>query len=202
MTILFLSANPVRARRLDIEQEFRSCELELKRAKFRDAITVINRNATHPDDLIRYVREYKPNVLHFSGHGSKEGIVLRSDTNKYQVVEGANLQQFLEGRGIDLVVLNACYSDVQAQAVQNVVASVIGTTGVVDDEAARRFAVAFYRSLGEGLSVGEAFRDGRDAVGLHGLEDVFQRSGDLGLVLLPERVTSHDKPNPMAPPGT
>lgn len=62
----------------------------------------------------------------------------------------------------------------------------VGTTDAVSDEAARRFTVAFYRSLGDGLSVREAFRDGGDAVALHGLIDVFHSGGDLDLTLVSE----------------
>lgn len=41
---------------------------------------------------------------------------------------------------------------------------IIGTSGALQDEAARRFTVAFYRTLGEGDTVSEALRDGQDAV--------------------------------------
>jgi len=57
----------------------------------------------------------------------------------------------------------------------------MGTTTAVGDEDARRFAVAFYRSLGNGLSVEEAFRDGTDTVVLSGGTDVFKSRGDLNL---------------------
>ena len=60
----------------------------------------------------------------------------------------------------------------------------IGTTTAVDDEAARRFTVAFYRALGDGLSVQEAFRDGGDAVALHNLADVFHKCGVLEFTLV------------------
>ncbi|MEA2562125.1 MAG: hypothetical protein QOH06_3629 [Acidobacteriota bacterium] len=181
--ILFLSANP--AGDLDLEEELRSCERELQGVKFRDSIKFVARQAVRPDDLVRYVREYNPNVLHFSGHSSPTGIVLRSDTGNFQVVEGASLRRFLSKRGIELVVFNACYSDAQAKAVEDVVATVIGTTDIVGDVGARRFAIAFYRTLGNGGSVGEAFRDGRDAVDLDGLSPgLFKSSGNLDLILV------------------
>jgi len=82
------------------------------------------------------------------------------------------------------VVLNSCFSQVQGDAIKGVVKAVVGTRAEVDDEAARRFTVAFYRALGEGLSVAEAYRDGGDAVALHGLTDVFQSEGDLSLTLV------------------
>jgi hypothetical protein len=184
MRILFLAANPSQTSPLDLEEELRSLEQELRAVRFRDSITLIARHAARPDDLVRHVREHKPNVIHFSGHGSTTGIILRDDTGGYQAVEGTNLRRFLEGRGVDLVVLNACYSKGQAATIHGAVRVVVGTIDAVGDEAARRFTVAFYRSLGNGLSVREAFRDGGDAVALHGLIDVFHSGGDLDLTFV------------------
>jgi hypothetical protein len=55
-----------------------------------------------------------------------------------------------------VVVLNACYGDVQADALCSVVDCVIGMTGAIHDDAARAFAVGFYRALGNRRSVGNA----------------------------------------------
>jgi hypothetical protein len=78
----------------------------------------------------------------------------------------------------------------QADSIRRAVEAVVGTTGAVEDEAARRFTAAFYRSIGNGLSVREAFRDGTDAVVLHGLSDVFHADGNLDLVLVNADTTS------------
>jgi CHAT domain-containing protein len=184
MRILFLAANPTETSPLDLEEELRKLEAELRSVKFRDSIALVARHAVRPDDLVRHVRSEKPNVLHFSGHGTAKGIILRTDTGGYQEVEGRTLERFLNGRGVELVVLNACYSKGQADTIQRAVRGVVGTTDAVADEAARRFSVAFYRSLGDGYSVRDAFRDGGDAVALHGLEDVFHAAGDLELALV------------------
>jgi hypothetical protein len=93
----------------------------------------------------------------------------------YQIVDGKALKRFL---------VNACYSDPQAHAIEGAVRTVIGTTTAVGDEAARRFTVAFYRALGNGFSIKEAFRDGGDSVELHGLKDVFKSRGDLDVTLI------------------
>lgn len=184
MRILFLAANPTAMRPLDLEEELRSLEIELRGVKHRDKIVCRARHAVRPDDLIRYVREDKPNVLHFSGHGASSGIILRNDTGGDTAVAGSALERFLKGRGVELVVLNSCFSKHQADAIKGAVRAVVGTTDAVDDEAARRFTIAFYRALGEGLSVKDAFRDGGDAVQLHGLTDVFHSDGDLNLKLV------------------
>jgi CHAT domain len=134
--------------------------------------------------LIRHVRTEKPTVIHFSGHGSTKGIVLRSDDGAHAEVTGPSLQHFLNGRGVEFLVLNACYTKAQAEHVGSAVNAIVGTTTAVDDEAARRFSVAFYRAPGEGLSIRGAFRDGRDAVVLQGLPDVFWNAGELDRIPL------------------
>lgn len=186
LRILFLAANPITTSHLDLEEELRGLQLEFRGTKRRDSIRLVARHGVRPDDLVRYVREEKPNVIHFSGHGSPNGIILRNDAGGDHTVEGHLLTRFLQGRGVQLVVLNACYSKSQADSIRRVVKTVVGTTDAVEDEAARRFTTAFYRSVGNGLSVREAFRDGTDAVALHGLSDVFHADGDLDLVLVNE----------------
>lgn len=177
MSILFLAANPINTSHLDLEEELRG-------VKLRDSIRLVAKHAVRPDDLVRHVREENPNVIHFSGHGSTTGIALRDDTGGHRDVEGAQLERFLRGRGVELVVLNSCYSKHQADPILAAVKAVVGTTDAVDDEAALRFTSAFYRSLGDGYTVREAFRDATDAVALHGLPDVFHCDGDMDLVLV------------------
>lgn len=74
------------------------------------------------------------------------------------------------------VVLNACFTAFQAQAIANHVDCVIATTREVDDNAAIAFSTAFYRAIAYGKSVSSAFELGRIEVGLRGLpgEGVFQ----------------------------
>jgi CHAT domain len=88
------------------------------------------------------------------------------------------------GRGVQLVVLNACYSKAQAEMLPGSVRAAVATTSAVGDVAARRFTVAFYRALGDGLTIAEAFRDGGDAVALDNREDVFWSAGHLDDVLV------------------
>jgi len=183
MRILFLSANPVRVATLDLEEELRNLELQLGAVKHRDQISLIAKHAVQPDDLVRHVRTEKPTVVHFTGHGTEDGIILRNDQGSYQPVSGDSLRQFFKDRGVELVVLNSCVSGLQAEAIVSAVPMVIGTTGALDDEAARRFTAAFYRTLGGGDTVKEAFRDGQDAVALHGKDNVFLSLGNLGRAL-------------------
>ena len=183
MRILFLAANPIKASPLDLEEELRSLERELQSVKYRDQVALTARHAARPDDLVRYVRADRPTVVHFSGHGSGDGIVFRTDEGSTEVT-GENLRRFFMDRGVQLVVLNACFSRQQAKLLPGAVRSVVGTTAAVGDVAARRFTVAFYRSLGDGHSVRQAFRDGTDAVALDNRKDVFWSDGLLDDVMV------------------
>jgi hypothetical protein len=177
--ILFLAANPAQTSRLDLAEELRSLEEQLRAVKYRDAIKLIPAHAVRRDDLIRLVREHAPNIIHFSGHGSTDGIILMNDKGGYEAIDGAILKRILIERDIDLIVLNACYSKAQADEIGDAVKAGVGTTDAVKDEAACRFTVAFYRTLGNGYSIKEAFRDGGDAAAMPSLPDVFYKWGEL-----------------------
>jgi hypothetical protein len=70
---------------------------------------------------------------------------------------------------IRVVVLNACYSEVQARAIVNEIDFVVGMSDSIGDDAARVFAAAFYRGLAFGKSVRTAFELGINELKLLGL---------------------------------
>src|SRR5262245_16843781 len=67
--ILFLAANPRDTGRLALDREARSIHLELKRTGYRDRFEFVTWGAAEPLDLLRELRELKPTIVHFSGHG-------------------------------------------------------------------------------------------------------------------------------------
>lgn len=70
---------------------------------------------------------------------------------------------------LQCVVLNACFTAEQADAIAEYVDCVIGTARAIDDDAAIAFATAFYRAIAHGKSIGAAFELGRNEIGLRGL---------------------------------
>src|SRR5262252_1734228 len=69
--ILFLAANPSDTGRLALDREARSIHVELKRSGYRDRFDFVTRWAAEPLDLLRELRELKPTIVHFSGHGAR-----------------------------------------------------------------------------------------------------------------------------------
>lgn len=177
--ILFLESNPQSTIPIDLAEELRELEQLLPATNFRDQIELRVAHAVRPADVIARLRNEKPNVVHFSGHGAAEGIIFRREGDSEVPIGGEALANVLKNRGIQLVVLNACYSASLGDELAKVVPAFIGTSEAVGDKAAIDFSRSFYRSLGDGSTIAEAFRDGADAVVLDRREDVFVAHGDL-----------------------
>ena len=69
--ILFLVAKPSDTGRLALDREARAIHVELKRSGYRDRFDVVTRWAAEPLDLLRELRELRPTIVHFSGHGAR-----------------------------------------------------------------------------------------------------------------------------------
>lgn len=169
-----MAANPKNTSRLRLDQEVRDISEGLKRSQQRDDFVLTQQWATRPIDVRRAILDYKPSIVHFCGHGAGEkGIILEDDNGNSQAVSSEVLSEFfsLFADKIDCVLLNACYSEVQAKAIFKHIKYVIGMKDQIGDEAAIEFSVAFYDALGAGESVEFAYKLACNAVHWRGLSD-------------------------------
>ena len=170
--ILFLAANPLDTEPLRLEEEMWAIDEALRKSEYRDRFEIRQQWAVRVGDLQEALLRHRPDIVHFSGHGSETNeIVLEDDTGASRVVpQDALARLFSVLRGdIRCVVLNACYSETQAQAIAETIDCVVGMTSAVGDDAAIDFATAFYRALGYGVSVQTAFELGTNQIALAGL---------------------------------
>jgi hypothetical protein len=198
--ILFLAANPRGTSQLALDREAHAIHLELKRSGYRDRFDFVTRWAVEPLDLLRELRELKPTVVHFSGHGGGRGLEVPGPAGARDVVVSAPSHAeppglyFQDAKGgaqvvspnaiarafgaagasVKLVVLNACYTAPIAEALLAHVDCVVGMSGAIHNDAARSFAIGFYGALGEQESVAAAYQHGKAAVCLDGLPDADQ----------------------------
>ena len=150
--ILIVSANPETTKPLRLEQEKRDIEEALMYSPQRDFFVIEILHATRISDLRRIFVDPKrtPNVLHFCGHGSgKKGLVFEDQNGKPKYIQGDDLANFLSlfTDSLECVVLNACYSEIQANEIQKYINCVIGMEESIGDKSAIAFAVAFYEAL-------------------------------------------------------
>lgn len=173
-TILFLAANPKDTVSLRLDEELREIDAGLRRARKRDKFSLVQRWALRPRDLRQALLDVKPQIVHFSGHGSASGgIVLENINGHSQLVESKALAGLFKlfVNSIECVLLNACYSEKQAKAIVRHINHVIGMNQAIGDQAAIEFAVGFYDALGADESVEAAYRFGCNAIQLVGLSE-------------------------------
>ncbi len=166
LRILFLAANPTDNVRLRLEEEYR-----LLRNRMHDNAEAGNCElrvefAARPAELQTALLEYKPHVVHFAGHGNGEGIHLETNEGRTCPVSAEHLSMLLTlaRRHVRLVVLNACRSAPQTEALGRLVDFVVGTGAPVADDAAVRFTAHFYKSLAVGGTVREAYHSAKKGV--------------------------------------
>ena len=158
--ILFLSANPDDTSRIAIDKEIRDIKEGIERSK-KEAYELIVETAIRTADIRRSILQTKPDIVHFSGHGSRTGVLFiegKNENGRFKIKPdalGAFLSIFRED--IKCVVLNACYTEKQATAIVQSIPYVIGTNSAIHDAIARQFSIAFYEALSEGMSIPRSF---------------------------------------------
>jgi hypothetical protein len=122
----------------------------------------------------RGLLDHTPQIVHFAGHGEGvDGILLEDDNGKATQVPTSALAELfgLFVKDVECVLLNACYSEVQADAIAQHIPFVIGMKADISDAAALEFAVGFYDALGAGRSIEDAFLFGRNAIAMKGIPE-------------------------------
>ncbi len=188
-TVLFLSANPSDTGRIDVDEELRTIRVVLERARLRDELPLRDIVAARFADFERgLLDEPRPALVHFGGHGQRGGAVgARGGIERPSVEQappaGALLVRDEHGHAVGIapealarvfellakgrvkcVVLNACFSEEQAQALALHVDYVIGTTRAIEDREAIAFSESFYLALGAGETLKKAFDLGKNRV--------------------------------------
>lgn len=171
-TILILAANPRKTPRLRLDTELHEIEQGLQRSKQHDNFLLKLQWATRPQDIRRAMLDFSPNIVHFCGHGEGEaGIVFQNESEEPQIIATETLSRFFElfRDTVECVVLNACYSEIQARAIAQHIPYVIGMNYTIGDKAAIEFAVAFYDAIGAGKEVEFAYKLACSAIEMAGI---------------------------------
>ena len=172
--ILFLSANPSETTRLRLDEEVRAIDRALQTARYRDMFDLNQQHAVRVGEVQGLLLRYEPHIVHFSGHGSTAGqIIFQDDAGRAYAVPPqalANVFVILKDN-IRCMVLNACFSLPQAEALSQHIDCVVGMSAEIGDKDARAFASSFYEALAYGRSVRTAFDLGRNRIDLDGLKD-------------------------------
>lgn len=195
--ILFLAANPDNTGKLRLDKEYREIQESIRMSEGRDRFALEQRFAVRNKDLRRAMLDIDPNIVHFSGHGFSAqdapeglrtlkfnrpdaaegpqpeglGIALEDDQGQAKLVSTEALSDFFSNFAdhVQCVLLNACYSKTQAEAIVEHIPYVIGMSQAVPDLTAIEFATAFYDAIGAGKDIPKAFSIAKSSISMSGL---------------------------------
>ncbi len=167
--ILILASNPRSTPSLEFDTEIRDLRIAIARSPDRDRFLIEMRLAVRPQDLQAALLEVKPRIVHFCGHGEGErGLVLQNDSGQPHLVSTEALADLFRhfSHQIECVLLNACYTQVQAEEIGKHINFVIGMRQPILDRSAIVFSEGFYGALGAGESITKAYDFGRNRIHL------------------------------------
>lgn len=173
-TVMILAANPTNQERLGLGREVKKIRQALERSRNRENWRIESNEAATVEDLRRALLDHQPTVLHFSGHGGGDaGLCFEDDQGGTHLTHAAPLAKLFHHfkDRLKCVILNACYSKVQADVIRQEVDYVIGMEAGIGDEAATKFAVAFYDALFAGTDFRVGFDLACTAIDLHNLNE-------------------------------
>lgn len=159
--VALLVTNPERRASLQTGIEARDIEAGLKASGNWDKVDLKISLAPTLVNLLDALNQFRPNVLHFSGHGG--GGALLFDNERAGADGGTVLNFEMVERVVgattfrpDLLVLAACDTVQGADVLLRSVPSVVAMADEIDDDAACAFSEQFYRSLASGASIANA----------------------------------------------
>ena len=168
MRILALQANSDPGAVLQLDKEIRDIKRTLA-STIAWGVEVLQEGAVQAPDLQTLLLRYRPDVLHFSGHGNSVGeLMFETSEGSSEPISARSLGNIFSslGQSICCVVLNACYSAPQASAIAKWVPYVVGMTSRISDRAAIAFSTSFYQALAFGKTFEQALILGRQQVEL------------------------------------
>jgi hypothetical protein len=170
--ILFLAADPSDLTRTRLASEYQAIKEEVKRGRHGSQFLLREEFSVQIEDMTWAVKDFRPHILHFSGHGSVDGELCFEDRMaRARRVDLRNLDGIFAGLAgqVDCVVLNACYSAKQAARISKHIPCVIGLRSVITEQAADLFSRGFYQALSAGETIESAFKAACALLEAHGL---------------------------------
>ncbi len=174
--ILILAANPLDTARLGLGEEYRKIQEALELSHNEDLFEIKYAPDLRDEDIQQKLLTFKPHIVHFSGHGERSGLIFSSDNGKSHAIDKNALATLFKlfSQTVHCVVLNACYSEEQAEVIAQHIRYVIGTTTSIDDEAATKFTTGFYKALFNDQDIPTAFEFGNNAIQLANIPEQYK----------------------------
>lgn len=161
--ILFIAASPEDQDMLNAGIEQRKIDEALRASTLRDNFQLISKTGAKLNTFSVELLKTRPDFVHFTGHGDDSCIALEHDNGQTHEVPKEALERLFKTlkENIRCVILSACYSSGQAEAISKNDIYVIGMNNSVCVSDATAFANGFYQAIGEGQDIKTSFELGQ-----------------------------------------
>jgi hypothetical protein len=174
-SVLVLAANPEDQELIRTDEEYVAIKDALGRtAKGQEIRLHLPEFALPAEKLIGTLLNAEPDLVHFSGHGGgTAGIYFQDPQGSSEPVSAEAVARVFRqfAHCVRVVVLNACFSEPQADAIAQHIDHVIGTRKDIGDDTAIAFSTGFYQALAAGRSIEDAFQLGCAQIGMKGIPE-------------------------------
>lgn len=161
LRIALLVTNPDSRAVLRTDMEARLIEEGIALGGNKDAVDIKLVLAPDFDRLVDTLNGYRPDVIHFAGHGGGGALLLdneRADEDGGTVLDFDLASRVIEASSGNprLLVLSACDTVAGADCFLDTVPAVIAMAASIGDAAAITFSARFYRSLSGGATIAQS----------------------------------------------
>ena len=176
LRIAYLVTNPEPSATLNTLQEAKQVAKAIDTSPLSAKIDLRPFLAPSFDDLIDALNQFKPHLVHFSGHGGNETLLFDNENigqfggtalDFETIVELLDAVDF-KPKGL---VLMACDTVSGAKKFLDHTSFVVAMADSIDDDAASDFSVRFYKSLCSGVELETAVKQGKVSIKAKGYAD-------------------------------
>lgn len=160
INILYLINDPDHLKSDLANEEINGIKHRLVLGKCSCKYELISKNIKTLEDFQRAMLEFRPRIVHFSGYATNENKLIFQDMSGEQIdIEPESLRTLfaLFSDKLEIVLLNSCYSEVQADSISKEIEYVIGVKGNVEKKLSIDFINGFYQAISFGTSIRKAF---------------------------------------------
>ncbi|MEM6268197.1 MAG: CHAT domain-containing protein [Bacteroidota bacterium] len=159
--VLCFGASSIDSVRLRVTEEFRDIQRLLERKDHSERFDFATELSPTMLDLRRVFTDRVPRILHFSGHGTEEGLEIENENGTGKIISRDFFCDFLRlhREPIECVVLNACYSETTGGRIAEFIPHVIAIKGEIRDRISLKFSETFYEALFAGRRYDHSFEN-------------------------------------------
>src|SRR6266487_66093 len=162
INVLLIFANPRDTEPLQLAREERAIRNAIISSRYHDQIKITSLPAATVDDLHRVLLEDTFQIIHFAGHGTIDSIIMEDEQGRSYPVPHQHLVSLFTSQALSLrcLIFTAMYTVSLGEQLSSSIPLTIAIKNAITDRGALEFSKAFYRAIGAGKSIENAYQEG------------------------------------------